>query len=53
MTETLKFAKGAFVNDYLGEKRVEATERTVLSRDLSKVVRGVRKYSGPRAGTRR
>ena len=53
MTETFKFAKGAFVNDYLCEKRVEATERTVLSRDLSKVVRGVRKYSGPWAGTRR
>ena len=28
MTETFKFAKGAFVNEYLCEKRVEAAERT-------------------------
>ena len=33
MTETFKFAKGAFVNEYLCEKRVEAAERAVRSRN--------------------
>ena len=33
MTETFKFAKGAFVNEYLCEKGVEAAERTGLSRN--------------------